>query len=84
MNTTRGETYQQVLQRTANQLGLSRSGDLEQSTIDHCLGELRLWIAAHGQPDTMTQLVDRFALLLDVRFKEIRGPADMDGQLNWI
>ena len=78
MNTRSGETYQQVLQRTADQLGLSRSGNLEQSIIDHCLNELRQWITAHGQPETLSQLVNRFALSLDVRFEEIRGPADMD------
>lgn len=82
MNARNGETYQQVLQRTADQLGLSRSGDLEHSIIDHCMNELGDWIVAHGQPETLSQLVDRFALSLEVRFEEIRGPADMDALLN--
>ena len=82
MNTKGGETYPQVLQRTADQLGLSRSRNLEQSIVDHCLNELRGWVAAHGQPETLSELVNSFALSLDVRFEEVRGPDDMDDLAN--
>ena len=82
MSTGNGETYQEVLQRAANQLGLSGSRDLEPAIIDHCLNQLRDWLLTHGEPETLSQLVDRFAMSLDVRFEEVRGPADMDALLN--
>ena len=81
MNAALGDTYPDVLRRAANQLGLGRSPDLEQAIIDHCLNELRDWIVVHESPETLSQLVDRFALSLDVRFEEIRGISDMDALL---
>ena len=81
MNVRHRETYQEVLQRAANLLELSHSGDLEQAIIDHCLNKLRDWIAAHGEPETLSQLVDRFAMSLDVRFEEVRGPDGMNALL---
>ena len=81
MNASHVETFPDVLNRVAGQLGLNRSGDLEQSIIDHCLNELRGWIAAHGTPKNLSQLVDRFALSLDVRFEEIRELSDMQALL---
>ena len=81
MNAAHVEDFPEVLDRVADQLGLNRSGDLEQAIIDHCLNELRGWIAVHGTPENLSQLVDRFALSLDVRFEEIREPSDMQALL---
>ena len=82
MKAGNGETYQETLQRAADRLGLSRSKDLEQAIIDYCLNQLRDWIVAHGESETLSQLLDRFAISLDVHFEEVRGPDDLDALLN--
>ena len=78
MNSAEEETYQEVLLRAGHHFGLNRSGNLEQAIIDHCLNELREWTAFHGKPETLSQLVNRYAVSLDVRFEEIWEPSDMD------
>ena len=68
--------YQAELNRVARSLGLDQPRDLEDAIIDHCLQQLREWVASHGEPETLDELVDRFAQSLDMRFEEVH---DYDG-----
>ena len=65
--------YQAELNRVARSLGLGQTRNLEDAIIDHCLQQLRGWVASHGEPETLDGLVDRFAQSLDIRFEEVHG-----------
>ena len=65
--------YQVELNRVASLLGINHARDLEDAIIDHCLKQLREWVASHGELETLNELVDRFAQSLDMRFEEVHG-----------
>lgn len=70
--------YQVELIRVAKNLGLSIRGNVEAAIIDHCKGQLAAWVGLHGQPLTLTQLLDLFGASLDMKFVEIKNSADLD------
>ena len=70
--------YQTELRRVATSLGLQQTRHLEGAIINHCLTQLRQWVISHGQPATLSELVNHFVLSLDMRFEEIHGRDDMD------
>ena len=78
MNSAQREAYQAELRRVARQLGLNLYGDLEDAIIQHCVGRVRSWLAAHGEPETLSDLVTTFATSLDMRIAEVRNESDMD------
>ena len=43
--------YQAELNRVARVLGLQQTPDLEDAIIEHCLKQLREWVASHGEPE---------------------------------
>ncbi len=65
--------YQVELNRVASLLGINHARGLEDAIIDHCLKQLREWVASHGELETLNELVDRFAQSLDMRFEEVHG-----------
>ena len=73
----RDVAYQAELNRVARSLGLDQTRNLEHAIIYHCLEQLREWVASHGQPETLDELVDRFAQSLDMRFEEVHGHEGM-------
>jgi hypothetical protein len=70
--------YQLELIRVAKNLGLSIRSNVEAAIIDHCKGQLAAWVRLHGQPKTLTELLDLFGASLDMKFVEIKSDADLD------
>ncbi|MCL5960658.1 MAG: hypothetical protein M1358_15365, partial [Chloroflexi bacterium] len=84
MNNTERLAYERELKRVAKGLGLPLWGNLEKTIIRHCQSLVAAWIAAHGQPKTLTDLLNLFAASLNTGFEEIRNDADLDELLRRI
>jgi hypothetical protein len=65
-------------------LGLPARGDLERSLIDHATEKIRTWIAAHGKPKDLSDLLERVATSLSVEIVEIRDDSDITALLKRI
>ncbi len=78
MNSAERLAYQKELRRVAKRLRLPLRGDLEDAIIAHCVGELDRWVSAHGQPSTLTELLELVGTSLGIEFEEIRGPEDLE------
>lgn len=72
------QAYQQELQRVAKQHCLPASGKVEETIVQHFVVKLARWIAAHGQPQTLTEFLDLFTVSLGMSFEEIRSDADLE------
>jgi len=70
------QAYQKELLRVARKLGLPTGGNVEETIIGHFEDEVATWIAKHGQPQTLTELLDLFTPSLGIIFEEIRSDAD--------
>ena len=81
MNGRHDGAYEAVLRNVAKQLGLRRTGNIEVRIISYCLERLQRWVAAHGKPETLSDLANEFATSLDMRIIEVRGQDDMDAIL---
>ena len=75
-------TYELELRRVADQLGLSRSVDLEDAIIRHCLDQFRGWLSSYGEFEALSDVVDDFATSLDMRLEEVHSPADIETLLD--
>ena len=76
--------YELELNRVAKELGLRRTDNVEGMIIEHCLARLRDWVAAYGTPETLSELANEFAALLDLRITEVRTESDIDAVLEEI
>ena len=65
--------YEAELNRVVRSLGLDQTSNPEGAIIEHCVQQLREWLASHGEPETLDELVDRFAQSLDLRFEDVHG-----------
>ncbi|MDE0077735.1 MAG: hypothetical protein OXO50_09460 [Caldilineaceae bacterium] len=81
MNRDWNGLYELELNRVAEELGLGRTDNVEDMIIEHCLARLRAWVAAHGIPETLSELANGFAASLDLRITEVRTEADIDAVL---
>jgi len=72
------QAYQKELQRVAKQHCLPASGNVEETIVQHFVVKLARWITAHGQPQTLTELLDYVAASLGMSFEEIRSDADLE------
>ena len=78
MSMNRSGVYESELRRVAEELHLGPTGNFEDTIIEHCLGRLRSWVAAHGRPETLSDLADEFAASLNMRIAEVRDEDDID------
>ena len=75
---SRSGVYESELRRVAKELRLGPTGNFEDMIVEHCLGHLRSWVAAHGRPETLSDLADEFAASLNMRITEVRNEEDID------
>ena len=73
--------YELELKRVAKELCLGPTGNFEDMIVEHCLSRLRAWVAAHGTPQTLSQLANEFAASLDMQITEVRTEDDIDAVL---
>ena len=78
MNRFQDGGYGVELKRVAQELSLGSTGNFEDMIVEHCLARLRAWVAAHGTPQTLSQLANEFAASLDMQITEVRTEADID------
>ena len=69
--------YQRELIAAAKRLGLSARGDIERSLILHATETIRTWIAAHGRPKNLSDLLDQVATSFSIEIVEINSDADI-------
>ena len=81
MSRFRNHDYELELMRVAKDLQLGPDGKFEDMIVEHCLGRLRAWVAAHGTPQTLSELAKEFAASLDMQITEIRTEDDIDSVL---
>ena len=81
MSRTRNVGYESELKRVAKELSLGSNGNFEDMIVEHCLTRLRAWVAVHGTPPTLNELVNEFAASLDMRITEVRTESDIDAAL---
>ena len=82
MSRIRDGGYEFELKRVAEELRLGPTGNFEDMIVEHCLGRLRAWVAAHGTPPTLSDLANEFAASLDLRITEVRTEDDIDAVLD--
>lgn len=73
--------YQAELAAVAKKLGLPAHGNVEGLIINHCSGQLAAWVGLHGQPNSLTELLDLFGASLNMKFVEIHDDADLKALL---
>lgn len=76
--------YQRELVAAARRLGLPARGDLERSLINHATETIRAWIAAHGRPKDLCELLERVAISFSVEIIEIHDDSDITALLKRI
>jgi hypothetical protein len=76
--------YQRELIAAAKRLGLPARGDIERSLIRHATETIRSWIAAHGAPKNLSDLLDKVATSFSVEIVEIHDDADIETLLQRI
>ena len=81
MSRIRNYGYELELERVAKELRLDPTGNFEDMIVEHCLGRLRAWVAAHGTPATLSELANEFAASLDMQITEVRTEDDIDAIL---
>lgn len=81
MSRFRDGGYEFELKRVAQELSLGSTGNFEDMIVEHCLARLRAWVAAHGTPQTLSQLANEFAVSLDMQITEVRTEDDIDAAL---
>jgi len=69
--------YEQELKKVTRRLGLALRGDLEQAILDYCKKQIERWVVAHGQPETLTELLALVATSLGITFDEIHDDGDL-------
>jgi hypothetical protein len=68
----------------AKRLGLPARGDLERSLINHATETIRSWIAAHGRPKNLSDLLERVATSFSIEIVEIHDDSDITALLERI
>jgi hypothetical protein len=76
--------YQRELAAAAKRLGLPAHGDVERSLINHAIETVRAWIATHGKPKNLSDLLDRIAVSYSVEIVEIHQESDIAALLSRI
>jgi hypothetical protein len=71
------QAYQQQLKSAAKKLGLPAQGDIEAALVNYASNEIRKWIAAHGQPANLCDLLRNVALSYRVEIVEIHDDTDL-------
>lgn len=69
--------YERELMAATKRLGLPARGDIETALVNHVLAKIRAWIAAHGQPSNLSDLLEKIALSVSVEFVEIHDDDDV-------
>ena len=76
--------YQRELIAAAKRLGLPARGDIERSLIRHATETIRAWIAAHGRPKNLSDLLEKVATSFSVEIVEIHDDSDLAALLKRI
>ena len=76
--------YQRELIAAAKRLGLPARSDIERSLIRHAVETIRAWVAAHGRPKNLSDLLDKIATSFSIEIVEIHSDADIEALLNRI
>jgi hypothetical protein len=71
------QAYQVELRGVAKRLGLPLHGDLEAAIVRHCQARVEHLLDLHGQPATLTDLLDLLATCLEIEFVEIHADEDL-------
>lgn len=69
--------YQHELTAAARRLGIPVRGNVERALIRYAVDKVREWIAAHGKPKNLSDLLDKVATSFSVEIVEIREDADI-------
>ena len=78
MNGADRRAYQRELVSAARRLGLPTHGDIEPLLIEHAVKKVRTWIAAHGKPATLSDLLQKIAVSFAVEIIEIHSDEDVE------
>ncbi len=73
--------YESELGRVAKNLKIPKRGNIEAAIIGYCQGKLARWIAVHGRPKTLTELLELFVASLNMDIVEIHDETDVSSLL---
>ncbi len=76
--------YELQLRGVAKRLGIPLRGATEDAIIHHCKSEVEKWILAHGQQQTLTDLLQLVTGSLNLDVAEIRDDRDLEQLLRRI
>lgn len=76
--------YELQLRSVAKRLGLPLRGGTEDAIIQYCKSAVEKWILAHGQPQTLTDLLHLVTGSLNLDVAEIREDRDLEQLLRRI
>lgn len=77
MTAAERQAYQSELRAAAKRLGIPLHGDVEAALVRYALAEIDKWIAAHGQPSHLSELLDGIATSLMLEIVEIHSDDDL-------
>lgn len=83
-DTAERQAYQRELAAAAKRLGLPARGDIERSLINHAIESVRAWIATHGKPRNLSDLLEKIAVSFSVEIVEIYHDSDIAALLTRI
>ena len=69
--------YQQELTAAARRLGIPARGNVERTLIRYAVDKVREWIAAHGKPKNLSDLLDKVAMSFSLEIVEIHEDRDI-------
>ena len=77
MRQAQRSAYEQQLRIAAKRLGIPLRGNIEQALIKYALRKIEEWVAAHGEPARLTDLLRGIAGSLRLQVVEIHNDDDM-------
>ena len=77
MRQAQRSAYEQQLRIAAKRLGIPLRGDIEKALIKYALHKIEEWVAAHGEPARLTDLLHGIAGSLRLQVVEIHNNDDM-------
>jgi hypothetical protein len=84
MKPAQRQAYEREVRSIAKRLGIPLHGDVEAALIRYAVSRIREWIAAHGQPSDLGELLKNIATSLQLEIVEVRSEDDIDQLLKRI
>lgn len=84
MREAQRQAYQHELRSAAKRLGLIAHGDIEQALVRRAVEKINEWMAAHGHPKNLSELLEGIAISFRLEVVEVHCDEDIEELLERI